>query len=226
MKTVCVNFLRNVSHYNFYSKDSLLYMDVCECTVFESIFSVNLLLISFVHYWFWLLPFSWQHILLIFRGAVLVCGWVIYSMCNVDCDCAPMFIRQTVAQFFCFVFNSWPSALHQISFWRLFSGTWLYFSFSFTGAVWVIWCITAYDEHQDISLMLGGRTQSCTSLASPHLSACWSCSRAWQAGNLLNPCITGVFSVKHAGDCLLNLACWRPWVQLSGLYHAFWLCWV
>ena len=41
-----------------------------------------------------------------------MCGWVIYSMCNVDCDCTPMFIRQTVvtAQFFCFVFVCFLSA--------------------------------------------------------------------------------------------------------------------
>ena len=181
---------------------------------------MNLLLVSFVHYWFWL-PFSWQHILLIFRGALLVCGWGIYSMCNVDYDCAPTFIRQTVVTaqcFVCFVFNSWPSALHQISFWKFsFQGPGYVFHSALAGAGWVIWCITAYDECQDISLMLGGRTQSCTSFS---LSASLTVLVLQQGLTSWEP----FEHLHHRG--LFSQARWRPWVQLSGLYHAFWLCWV
>ena len=166
----------------------------------KAFFSMNLLLVSFVHYWFWL-PFSWQHILLIFRGALLVCGWGIYSMCNVDYDCAPTFIRQTVVTAQCFVFNSWPSALHQISFWK----------FSFQGPGYIFHsALLELGEWFGVSphtmsvktfpwcLVVGHSPAH--PLAFPHLSVCWSCSRAWQAGSLLNTCITGVFSVKHAGD--------------------------
>lgn len=165
---------------------------------------MNLLLVSFVHYWFWL-PFSWQHILLIFRGALLVCGWGIYSMCNVDYDCAPTFIRQTVVTAQCFVFVLFLTAgqvlctrsafeslvfrdlvMFFIQLW-LELGEWFGVSPRTMSVKTFPWCLVV------------GHSPA-HPLAFPHLSLCWSCSRAWQAGSLLNTCITGVFSVKHAGD--------------------------